>query len=514
MYIRELQIDGFGAWNGLRCVFDAPVTVVLGPNEAGKSTVLRFIRSMLYGFATRAQPAERGEPVYGGRHGGRLVLRDDGREYVLERYADGPARRGSPAAVLRDEAGTEQPLTQADVERLLLGGVSERLFKQLFAVTLDELHELRTLQGEEIGNYLYHAGMAGGASLTAAGKYLNAEMDRLYRPKGSTQTLNLALAGMKELEAALRQSRQGISAYQEALARLAETDRMLERLDEEMPVLRERAAFLQGACEARAWWLAAEAARQEEAELRAQLPPSARDQAPLGEEAAARWETLLRRREDAAAAGRLAEEAVAELRSERDALVWDEALIAEAPRIEALEARREAAAARQEELGEVAADLRMLEETAAAALQRLSPAWTEDDARRFAAMAEREEARQLQLRLAEAERARERLEAEAQRVRRQQAALQEELEAEEASGDAWAADAARGAPQFVPGTREALLGAWNAFEDELRELDRAGREASWAAAASAPGGSGVGAADAGRSASRRRQAGGGPKDEG
>nr|MCC3376339.1 AAA family ATPase [Cohnella sp. REN36] len=489
MHIKELHIDGFGAWHDMRCRFDAPVTVVYGPNEAGKSTLLRFIRTMLYGFATRAQLPERGEPVRGGRHGGRLVLRDGDRELILERYADGAARRGG-TAVLRDDAGAERTLTQAEVERLLLGGVSERLFRQLFAVTLDELHELRTLQGEEIGNYLYHAGMAGGAALTAAGKWLNAEMDRLYRPKGSTQTINLTLADMKAFETALRQSRQGIAAYREATARLAETDREIDALEAGLPALREREAFLRGALEARSWWLDAEAARLAEAELAAQLPPDARVQAPLGEEASARWETLLRRSADAQAACKLAEEALAELRSERNALVWDEALVAAASRIETLDARREAAVARRSELTEVAADLRLLEEAAAAALQRVSPAWTEDDARRFAAMAEREEGGRLRQRLAEAERVRDRIEAEAQRIRGDQAAIQAELAAEEeasaspneaASAAGAAASSDVEAVAFVPRTREALLGVWHELEDELREFDRAGREAAWAA---------------------------------
>ncbi|KIL36960.1 hypothetical protein SD71_04420 [Cohnella kolymensis] len=157
MFIRELQVDGYGALHGVKLSFETPVTIIYGRNEAGKSTLLRFVRSMLYGFPTRKDPVERGEPVAGGRHGGRMILSvSPEAEWVLERYAE----RGS-GLIVRDESGSDRPMPQQEWERLALGGVSERLFRQLFAVTLDELHEIRSLQGEEIGNYLYHAGMAG-----------------------------------------------------------------------------------------------------------------------------------------------------------------------------------------------------------------------------------------------------------------------------------------------------------------------------------------------------------------
>ncbi|QMV43904.1 AAA family ATPase [Cohnella cholangitidis] len=180
MYIRELQVDGYGALQGVKLELDAPVSVLYGPNEAGKSTLLRFVRSMLYGFPTRKDPVERGEPVFGGRHGGRLLLADkDGIVWVLERYAE-----RSNMVTLRDGNGIEKTLGQADWQRMMLGGISERTFKQLFSVSLNELHELRSLQGEEVGNYLYHAGLAGGSAITSARRQLGTEMDRLFRPKG------------------------------------------------------------------------------------------------------------------------------------------------------------------------------------------------------------------------------------------------------------------------------------------------------------------------------------------
>ena len=52
MKISELSVDSFGHWHRLRLPDLAPtVTVIHGPNEAGKSTLLQLIRAILYGYS-------------------------------------------------------------------------------------------------------------------------------------------------------------------------------------------------------------------------------------------------------------------------------------------------------------------------------------------------------------------------------------------------------------------------------------------------------------------------------
>lgn len=493
VYIEELHIEGFGPLSGVRLRFDAQATVVWGPNEAGKSTLLRFIRSMLYGFATRAQLPERGEPVSGGRHGGRLVLRDGGRSRVLERYGDVALRRGGPVAVLREADGSERPLAQADIERLLLGGVSEQLFRQLYAVSLDELHELRALQGDEIGNYLYHAGMAGGAALTAAGKQLRAEMDRLYKPKGSVQELGMLLARIKELESLLRQGRQELGAYMEALEQMEALNARAEALERALPELRERAAQAQAALDVREWWLRGKALAAEEADILGELSAAGQTAALLQPGAAAEWRSLCASRDAAEAAAERAAAERAALETERAALRWDEALVAELARLEALDLRGDAVQARRGEAEGLESDMLLAEEGVTAALQRLGPGWREADAAAVAALDGREEARAIGERIAEAERRRELLAAEAQRLGRQLAAFDQEGERRKRREDE--APAAAGERRFLPQTREALLRAWHVLDDELQTAESARQAAAWAAASLAEAASPRGGAD-------------------
>ncbi|WP_123041189.1 AAA family ATPase [Cohnella candidum] len=483
MYIRELRVDGYGPLRDMSVSLEAAVTVVYGPNEAGKSSLLRFIRAMLYGIPTRKDPVERGEPVFGGRHGGGLsLLARDGRELAIERYADGSGGSGRKSAggiLVRDGNGLELPWTQQEWERRALGGVSERLFRQLFAVSLDELHELLTLQGDEIGSFLYHAGLAGGASLAEVRRRLASEVDKLYRPKGTVPEMNRLLASIKETEAAIRQGRSQVAQYREAVESMEQANAGLSALEAELPELARKAAGYRGALDARELWLRRQVLLEEERELALRLPdPSA---PPLSEEATAEWRELLRRRDAAAERLAKAEASMRELRKERASLRWDADLLDRALELERLEAMREATAARLEERDSLSSELRMLEDALDTLRQRLSPGMPLDGLRAFVRVtAEREPLRRLQLAWGDANRTMERMETEAGRIERQRIAVRAEMDAATAGRNPTALRSDEGASEydlpfgpFRSRNRETLQHAWNALEDEMRRWDRA-----------------------------------------
>ena len=51
MKLREITIQQYGAWKDLNLPLgNSNLSVFYGPNEAGKTTLMRFIRGLLYGY--------------------------------------------------------------------------------------------------------------------------------------------------------------------------------------------------------------------------------------------------------------------------------------------------------------------------------------------------------------------------------------------------------------------------------------------------------------------------------
>ena len=80
MRISELFVDGFGHFHNYNVgPLESPLVILHGRNEAGKSTLLAFIRTILFGFPARNRQLHY-PPLSGGNHGGRLTVLDDAGE--------------------------------------------------------------------------------------------------------------------------------------------------------------------------------------------------------------------------------------------------------------------------------------------------------------------------------------------------------------------------------------------------------------------------------------------------
>ncbi|WNR43082.1 AAA family ATPase [Paenibacillus roseipurpureus] len=238
MRIVAIHIDGFGHIRNREWHTDSGLALFYGANEAGKSTLMGFVRAVLFGFPTRTNRAERYEPLGGGAHGGALTLLDEqGQRIRVERF-DAPAAGGRRASAGLVKVTLADGTTGGEeLLNTLLGGLSADLYRSLFAFGLTELQELRTLQTDELSGYLYSAGLGvSGSAIMEAERKLTAQADSLYRPRGRTQEMNRLLRELEGLEQALRRSRDGAADY--------------DRLQEERRTAEARAAALEGQQEA------------------------------------------------------------------------------------------------------------------------------------------------------------------------------------------------------------------------------------------------------------------------
>ncbi len=89
--LEELRIVRFGKLENFSFRVSDGLNVIYGDNEAGKSTIQRFIKAMLYGFPSRRRAGEnlkerdRALPWGGGKAEGVLILSVDGRRLEIRR---------------------------------------------------------------------------------------------------------------------------------------------------------------------------------------------------------------------------------------------------------------------------------------------------------------------------------------------------------------------------------------------------------------------------------------------
>ncbi|MGW8255981.1 MAG: ATP-binding protein [Thermoguttaceae bacterium] len=156
MKINALEIDGFGICSALRIEgFADGLSVLYGPNEAGKTTLLQFIRSMLYGFSPdrrRYLP-----PVYGNLAGGMIDVSSPIGRFEIARHLQSPHAEAEQLLLIAPD-GTRQG---EHLIKTLLSNIDETIFNNVFAVELRELQELATLSDTDAAALLYNlsAGM-------------------------------------------------------------------------------------------------------------------------------------------------------------------------------------------------------------------------------------------------------------------------------------------------------------------------------------------------------------------
>ena len=226
MRIRSLHVDGFGKFAGFDCgPFEQSVTVFLGANEAGKSTLLAFIRRVLFGFPDGRSRRNPYPPLAGGRHGGSVTAVSDAGEVVtLSRFSGA----GGGTVTLTSAAG--EPIASTELPKLL-GNHSRSVFENVFAFTLDELQDDALLSDESINSQIYSAGM-GATKLPGALKVLGQDKSRLFLKGGWKHAIHAAAGALEKVDSRLRDVQDNAERYGQLSSRLAQIERELEELSE------------------------------------------------------------------------------------------------------------------------------------------------------------------------------------------------------------------------------------------------------------------------------------------
>lgn len=232
MRFRRITVDRFGVWQLLELgPLDDGLNVFYGANETGKSTLLEFIRGLLFGFA--ASERRRFAPIdTDASWGGSAQFATVGGTTLLRRSVVDGAERDLE---LRNAEG--QPLP-ADYLSRVLGSVDEVVFERIFAIGLRELQELATLDQTEAAAALYRLTTGvDRVSLADVAQELAGSRERLLPSDDRLGIINDLLAQRERLQAELQALGQLTDQYAQGLAEQALLDRELAGADAELATL-------------------------------------------------------------------------------------------------------------------------------------------------------------------------------------------------------------------------------------------------------------------------------------
>lgn len=273
----RVKFEAWGAFEGQELSLDSPspgLHIIHGANEAGKSTAMRGLRSLLYGIPARTTDAFK--HTYNELKLSAEIERGDGAQWAFSR------RKGTKNTLIDAEA---KAVPESMLEAFL-GGVSAEVYERVFSMDHPSLvagGQALASGGGSAQEILFQAG-AGMTHLRKVMRALDEEAAALYKETGTRSVVNQALSQAKAAtkrvaECSVRprewvkmeEQRQTLSVDRDQLVqKLAEMDRRrreLEQIRQALPLVQTRAGIVAELQEMGAITLLDEGASDERVEL-------------------------------------------------------------------------------------------------------------------------------------------------------------------------------------------------------------------------------------------------------
>lgn len=183
MKIIQMNLEDFGIYHDVQWnPPEAGFIVMHGQNESGKTTLMKYVRSMFFGYL-------RGD--WKGFFGHMTIRREDGREYeIFRNEKDSYIVDGEE--ILRDEPSD-----------LWWHGLDRKTYDKIFAMGLEDLQGFKILSNEEVRSHFFS--VEGGVRLGEARRDLTQQMGTLLvaSPQGK-KPINMLLNEQKDFDQRIR----------------------------------------------------------------------------------------------------------------------------------------------------------------------------------------------------------------------------------------------------------------------------------------------------------------------
>ena len=205
MKITDLQLEQYGIYHGASWQpSGSALNVVMGENESGKTTMLRFIRDMLFGY---------GRGKWQGRKGNMGFCRSDGQTYRVFREEKERWFENENHEKLDEE-----------LPALWWHGLNRSMYEKIFAVGLEDLQGASFLANDSVRSRFFM--LQGGDKLSNVKKEIQDNKEKLFviSPQ-SKRKINQLMADLD----AVNQELDGLSHQEKDFAELQKKQEFLKK---------------------------------------------------------------------------------------------------------------------------------------------------------------------------------------------------------------------------------------------------------------------------------------------
>ena len=247
MRIESLHIDRFGKLRDFDLTLEEGLTLIYGRNESGKSTVMAFLRAMLYGLNGKSASIEQNDrrrymPWGEISMGGSLRLTDGKQRFEIIRVF-GQTKKSDTCRVTELDSGEVLPLPAGEEPGKMLLGVEEGVFADTLFVSAAGSRPGGdgAALSEKIRN------------LIGTGEQdvdLTRVIERLHNAKNEIQPRTRGKGELNDVRAQLDQARAALLENGKTAVRVRELKQKVEKLsagDKQNQALRLRMADQEGA---------------------------------------------------------------------------------------------------------------------------------------------------------------------------------------------------------------------------------------------------------------------------
>ncbi|NQD68908.1 AAA family ATPase, partial [Bacillus haikouensis] len=206
MRLIQLKIYGYGKLINQEYNLEG-LQLIYGENEAGKSTIMSFIHSILFGFPTRQQAQLRYEPKSSSEYGGKIIC--ESKEYgklSIERVKGKAA--GDVTVQFEDgRKGGEEALLE------LVGRMDKVTYQNIFSFNLAGLQDIHRLKKDELNRYLFSAGSTGTDFLLQMEQQWQKERELLFKKTGRKPVINSKVIELKAMDKQVAEAKEKNKQY-------------------------------------------------------------------------------------------------------------------------------------------------------------------------------------------------------------------------------------------------------------------------------------------------------------